>query len=285
MFNYILYRIGEFIALNLPLRLTYAIAAFASDLHYIFARQDRLAVRDNLRVIFPEKTESEIRKIHLRMSRNFSKYLADFFSYKKIDARYLKEKITIENSHYFDQALSKNKGVIVLSAHLGNWEMGAVVVAQAGYPLWEVALPHKFKKVDNFFNSQRERMGIKVIPVGKAARQCLDLLKNNQILALAGDRDFTEKGIVLDFFGRPTLFPIGPAAFSLKTGASIVPGFMMRNKDDTFTLKIEKPLEFNPTGEKDRDLKEIISKYKVIFEDYILRYPDQWYMFKRFWKE
>jgi len=148
-----------------------------------------------------------------------------------------------------------------------------------------VALPHKDKRVDRFFNFQRERKGIKVIPVGKAARQSLNILKQKQMVALVGDRDFTDSGVVLDFFGKPMLFPLGPAALSLKTGAVIVPGFMLRNKDDSFTLRIEKPIELTPGADKESDIKQIIERYKIIFQNYIREFPDQWYMFKRFWIE
>ncbi|MCU0652621.1 MAG: lysophospholipid acyltransferase family protein [Candidatus Omnitrophica bacterium] len=164
-----------------------------------------------------------------------------------------------------------------------NWELGGVVISLLGYPFSAVALPHKHKKVDAFFNHQRRSKGIKVVPLGKAVRQCLDILKKNEALALVGDRDFTEKGIVLDFFGKPCFFPEGAAAFSLKTGAAIVPGFMIRNKNDGFTLRFEKPLEFSPSGNRNPDIAGIIKLYKGIFEDYIRRYPDQWYAFRRFW--
>jgi lauroyl/myristoyl acyltransferase len=283
MYNYILYRIGQFIALNVPLKFGYMLAVFFSDLHYIFADKDRKAVKENLQAIFPEKSDREIRRIRIRMFRNFAKYLVDFFRFQKLDKEYIKKNIRIENIHYFDEAYAKGKGVIVLTAHLGNWELGGVVVSLSGYPFWVVALPHKDKRVNIFFNSQRESKGIKVIPLGKAVRTCLNVLKENRLLALAGDRDFTEKGIVLDFFGKPAFFPEGPAAFSLKTGSIIVPGFMLRNKDDSFTLTIEKPIEFNPTGAKNKDLRELMERYIAIFEDYIRRYPDQWYMFRRFW--
>lgn len=285
MFNYILYRIGQFIALTLPLKIAYKIAIFFSDLHYIFADKDRWAVKENLKVIFPEKSDREIRKIRIRMFRNFAKYLVDFFRFSKLDVKYIKRNIQIENIHYLDEALSKGKGAIALSAHLGNWELGGVVVPLLEYPLWAVALPHKDWRVNNFFNFQRESKGLKVIPLGKAVRLCLNILKENKIVALVGDRDFTEKGVVLDFFGRPTFLPEGPAAFSLKTGAVIVPVFMVRNKDDTFTLRIEKPLEFTPTDNKNNDLTELIIRYKTIIEDYIRKYPDQWYMFRKFWIE
>lgn len=283
MLNYVLYRIGQFIALHLPLKITYRIATFCSDLHYLVANKDRKYVKENLKAIFPEKSSREIRRIRIRMARNFAKYLVDFFRFEKFDISYIKKNISIENINYFDEAISKNKGVIILTAHLGNWELGGVVVALLGYLFWVVALPHKEKKVNDFFNFQRESKGIKVIPLGRAVRKSLDILKNNGLLALAGDRDFTGKGLIMDFFGKPAIFPEGPAALSLKTGASIVPGFMLRNPDDTFTLRIEKPIEFSSTGKKDEDMKQLMEKYVKIFEQYIRRYPDQWYMFRRFW--
>ena len=283
MYYYLLYKIGQFIALILPLRLGYKLAVFVSDLHYIFARQDRVNVTANLKVIFPEKSEQEIRRIRLETSRNFAKYLVDFFRFSKIDMDYIKKNIRVENAHYLDECLSKGKGAIALSAHIGNWELGAVVIALMGYPFLAVALPHKHKKVNDFFNSQRESKGVKVIPFGKAVRQCLDSLRENKIVALVGDRDFSEKGLVLDFFGKPTFLPVGVAAFALKTGAPIVPAFMVRDNDDSFILKFERPIEYTPTENRDNDLVEIIKSYKFIIEHYIRKYPDQWYMFKKFW--
>lgn len=284
MFNYLLYRLGQFIALNTPLKLAYRIAIFISDLHYLFADKDRRRVKGNLKAIFPEKSDREIRRLRLQMCRNFAKYLVDFFRFEKIDKEYIKKNIRIENLHYFNQALSKGKGAIALTAHLGNWELGGVVISLLGYPFWVVALAHKEKKVNEFFNFQRESKGLKVIPLGRAVRACFNTLKDNKIVGLVGDRDFTQKGIVMNFFGKPTFLPEGPAVFSLKTGAPIVPGFMLRNKDDTFTLIIEKPIEFTPCGDKNKDLEALINRYTKVIEDYIRRYPDQWYMFRTFWK-
>jgi len=249
----------------------------------IFAPTDLKVVSANLKAIFPEKPEAEIRNLAKQSFRNFAKYLVDFFRFAKIDTAYIEKNIRIENIENFNQALDKNKGVIVLTAHLGNWELGGVIVAVLGYPFWAVALPHKDKKVDEFFNFQRESKGVKVIPLGKAVRTSINLLKENKMVALVGDRDFSAKGIVTDFFGKPTFFPEGPAAFALKTGAIIVPGFMVRNPDDTFTLRIEKPLEVKASADREKDITDIIAQYKLIFEGYIRNYPDQWYMFRKFW--
>jgi KDO2-lipid IV(A) lauroyltransferase len=283
MLNYILYRLGQFIALTLPLKIGYRLAVFCSDVHYIFADKDRQAVKENLKTIFPKASEREIHRIRITMFRNFAKYLVDFFRFSKIDIAYIKKNIKIENQHYFQEAISRGKGGIALSAHLGNWELGGAVVALLGYPLWVVALPHKHKRVDNFFNAQRESKGLKVIPLGKAVRSCLDVLKENKLVGLVGDRDFAANGVVIDFFGKPALFPRGPAAFSLKTGATIVPVFIVRNEDDSFTVKIEKPVQFIASGDREKDTMDLIMQYKVIIENYIRKYPEQWYMFRRFW--
>jgi len=283
--NYYIYRFGQFIALNLPLKLVYGIAVFLADLHYFLAFRDRRFVKANLKVIFPEKENKELRKISKMVFRNFAKYLADFFRFEKLNRSYIDKNIKLENLHYFDQALASGKGVVVLTAHLGNWELGGVVLAQLGYPFWAVALSHKNKKVNDFFVSQRAGKGVNVIAMGKAVRSCISEIRNNHMVALVGDRDFTEKGIVIDFFNKPMHFPEGPAALSLMTGASIIPGFMLRNPDDSFTLRIEKPVEFKPCGDKKKDLADLIKVYKNIIEDYIRKYPDQWYVFRRFWVE
>lgn len=287
MLNYILYRIGQAIALVLPIKLAYKIAVFVSDLRLFFASGDQKAVKDNLKTIFPDKSEKEINRMMFSLFRNFAKYLVDFFRFSRLDREYIKRNIYLENTDYLDEAIKRGKGGIILSAHLGNWELGGVVTALLEYPFWAVVLPHKHKKVDDFFNYQRQIKGVNVIPLGKAARQCLKVLKENKILAVVADRDFTAKGQVLDLFGKPTFFPEGAAVFALKTGALIVPGFMTRNENDTFTLRFEKPMDFSPKNGDytEEDIKAVITEYKKVIEEYIRKYPEQWYMFRKFWVE
>jgi KDO2-lipid IV(A) lauroyltransferase len=285
MVNYSLYRIGQALALALPIRRAYALAVLFSDLHYLFAWHDRRVTLDNLKAVFPEKNNAEIRRIRKAIFRNFAKYLVDFFRSSEIDRFYIEKNVRIENIRYVEYGLSRGKGVITLTAHLGNWELGGVAIALSGYPFAAVALPHKDRRVNSFFNSQRQVKGVKVIPVGKAVRNCLDVLNQNSVLALLGDRSFNEKGIEVDFFGKPTLLPAGPAALSLKTGATLVPGFMLRNPDDTFTLRFEKPIEFEGSGDRESDIRALVCSYKTVIEDYIRRYPEQWSMFRRFWIE
>jgi KDO2-lipid IV(A) lauroyltransferase len=285
MIYYLIYKLGAFLSLHLPLKLAYKIAIFFSDLHYLFANKDRANVKANLKAIFPHKSPREIKSIRLAMFRGFAKYLVDFFRFSLLDKNNIKNILRIVNLHYVDAALAKGKGAIVLTAHTGNWELGGVGMALNGYPIGAVALPHRHKRVDRFFNSQRQEKGLIVMPLGRAARDCLRLLRENKIIALLGDRVFNAKGMLTDFFGLPTYLPEGSAAFSLKTGAPIIPGFVLRNPDDTSKLVFEKPIEYFSCGDRDKDLREILSRYKLIIEDYIRRYPEQWFMFRPFWKD
>src|SRR5512135_3003434 len=113
MINYLMYRIGQWIALRLPLTVSYAIAILISDFRYLYAAKDKKAVFENLRVIFPNKSAKEIKKIRFLMFRNFAKYLVDFFRFSILDKRYISKYINVKNAHYIDEALEIGKGVVL----------------------------------------------------------------------------------------------------------------------------------------------------------------------------
>ncbi|MCX7926543.1 MAG: lysophospholipid acyltransferase family protein [Candidatus Omnitrophica bacterium] len=297
MINFILYKIGQAIALMLPFPIAYRVAIFCSDIHYLFANKDRKNVTLNLKTIFPNKNNKEIAQIRLAMARNFAKYLTDFLKFKQIDKNFIENKFTIINRHYLDQAIKQNRGVIALTAHLGNWELGGVVLTYYGYKIYGVALEHSSRLVNNFFDNQRKIKGMNIIPFSHAARQCIKILQQKKILALLGDRDFTEKGgVIVSFFGKNTSFPKGPAALAIRTGALIVPGFVIRLPNDTFKLVFEPPIDpFEVSGTTnntrqikfteipDKFVRQLTIRYLKIIEKYIYLYPEQWFMFRPFW--
>jgi len=281
MFNYTLYRIVKFLALYLPLRLIYAMAVFLSDLHFLISRTDRRIVIGNLNAIFQNQKESV--RLARDVFRYFGKYLVDFFRTEKLNKDNIRKIVKFENLEVVDKALEQKRGVIIVSAHLGNWELGGIALSILGYPCNAIVLPHKHEKVNRFFNRQREFSGEKIIPLGNAARGCIECLNNNELIALVGDRDFTPGGIVEDFFGRKALIPKGPAGFSRKTGSPIIPGFVLRQKDDSFKFVFEEPIEPVRTNNKEEDLHNLTKKFLRVIEDYIKRYPSQWSMFREFW--
>ncbi|MFA5260024.1 MAG: lysophospholipid acyltransferase family protein [Candidatus Omnitrophota bacterium] len=283
MFKFVIYKFGQFLVNHLPLTLSYRFAIFVSDLHYFFSFRDRRAVRNNFRFILPEKNDVErnVREVF----RNFGRYLVEFFRMaNEIDDRFIQERVVTENLHYIDEALQKGKGAILLSGHIGNWELGGVLLSLLGYPSVAIALPHKERPVNNLFNKQREARGMVIVPPQSATRRCLSILNQNKIIAVVADRSFGPNGIILDFLGKRSLFPKGPAIFSAKTGAPIVPVFLVRAGEGRFRIIAHKPIDpgvVNGSGRIDENvLKNLIKKYIRIIEQMILSYPDQWLMFR-----
>jgi KDO2-lipid IV(A) lauroyltransferase len=125
----------------------------------------------------------------------------------------------------------------------------------------------------------------KSIEIGATLRGCYRALKGNELLALLGDRNFSSTGLMAEFFGKPALMPKGPAALALRTGATVLPTYMVREEDDTFRLIFEKPIYPEVSHHEGLDIERLIKGYLPSIENAIGKRPGQWYVFKHFWKE
>ena len=286
MFKFYLYKFGQFCVNRLPLKISYTIAGWISYCQYLFSFRDRRNVRNNLRLIlFPGQ---DINAVTREVFTNFGKYLVEFFwMAREANDRFIQSKVRVENVHFIDEVKKRGKGAIICTAHIGNWELGAAILSSLGYKAVAVALSHKERPVNDLFNQQRESRGVTVVPLSVAVRRCLETLKQNGFVAVVGDRDFTSNGLLMDFLGKKTLLPKGPALFAFKSGAALIPTFLIRNNDDTFTLTISEPI-YPPAlmGEgqiSEENLGAFMKKYISVTEKMIRRYPGQWLMFRPYW--
>ncbi|MCX5687057.1 MAG: lysophospholipid acyltransferase family protein [Candidatus Omnitrophica bacterium] len=285
MIFYILYRIGFLLANILSLKLAYSLAKRVSDFQYILATKDREAVVQNLGII-TKKDAKECRKLARKVFRNFGLYLVDFFRMANLSKKDIRKRVKVEGIENIDGALKQNRGGIILTCHIGNWEMGGVVMAMLGYDVSAVALNHKHKNINDFFIKQREEKGLKVIPINHIMKRCVSALRRKGFLALAGDRDFTNNGEIMDFFGMPTSIPKGPAMFALKTDSPVIPGFFIRRDTFNYSLIFDRPIDLKETPGMGREeiIKEANKKFVASMEKYIRAYPDQWLVFRKFWE-
>jgi len=284
MLLYFLYEIGIYLSNHLPLGACYRIACFLADMHYFFYTMERDAVKENLKVILNNSLKDDELEIMTRnVFRNFAKYLVDFFRFSKIDADYLKDCVKLDGLSNIDDALKKGRGVIILSAHIGNWELGGFALGKLGYPINAVVLTHKEDRINDFFINQRALGNFKSIEMGASLRGCYSALRNNELLALLGDRNFSASGLTMEFFGRPVLLPKGPGALSVRTGAAIVCGYMVRQKDGTYRINFEKPIYPRQGALEDAAAIEVTREYLTSMERCLREYPDQWFVFKYFW--
>jgi len=283
MYPFLIYRFGQFLALVLPLRAAYSVAAFIARLQYLLSKRDRRIVFGNLRAVFPSEDEVNLHRMAKEVFVNFAKYLVDFFRFEKLDKKFLSEKIKVVGRDNLDDALKEGKGVIALSAHLGNWELGGLILSRFRHPMVAVVLKHQNKQINDFFTRRRSIGNLKPVEIGISLRNCYDTLKNNGLMAILGDRDFSNKGFAIEFFGRSTQVPKGPAVFSYRMGSCIVPSFMVRMEDDTFQFTLERPIFPDMNESEELQIKRLIKEYSSVIESYVRRYPSQWYMFKNVW--
>ena len=282
--RYFLYYIGRIIFCRLlPKELSYRITRLMADAHYFFARPTRRALISNLRVVWgKEKSEREIRRMAYCTFRRFSGYAVDFFYSPQINRDNIDDWVEIKDLHYMDEALSRGKGVVALSAHLGNWELGAITLALKDYPISSVVISHGERRATDIFRKQREAKGVKVIPLGVTVRRCFQAFKDNELVAMLGDRDVEGRGMRVDFFGREAIVPKGPASFALKMGAAIVPCFMFK-KGKKYEMTFERPILPKPTGAKEKDIPNLTKEYLKVIEKYIRNHPEEWFLYHPMW--
>ncbi|MFA5271217.1 MAG: lysophospholipid acyltransferase family protein [Candidatus Omnitrophota bacterium] len=274
---YYLYVFAKSLCLTLPRNVCYALARVLATVHYYLAKKDREIVLGNL---LPVITNSHKRKeCAKKIFINFAYYLVDFFRSSRLDKSFIDKYVTVTGLDHLDKAFSSKKGMIANTAHIGNYELAGAVTSLLGYNFYAVALAHKDGRINKFFNGQRKSVGIKIIPAGVATRKCFSLLKNGGFVAFLGDRDFLGAGIKIKMFSREVVLPRGPAFFARKTGACIIPAFLVREKRKFYRLVFESPI-YTDKAQTD---EEIVKKYSDILQKYIRLYPEQWYLFQPYW--
>lgn len=283
--KYLQLKLAEFLAHILPRKVSYGIARRVADLYVLLDRRGREAVMSNLRRIHQcsgvSLSDRALRALARENFLNFAKYLVDFFKFLHPRPAVLNRIVCYGNApEIFDKLLAHGKGIITITAHLGNWELGALALAARGYKFNVVALWLPDPKVNALYQRQREARQLHPIPQGRAARECIAALRRNEIVALVGDRDYTSARDTSEFFGQHARLPHGPAKLALATGAPLLPVFMVRQPDDTFAYIIEEPI----WADKDRDTVEtVMRRTAAAMERVISRYSEQWFLFHDLW--
>ncbi|MBU0650724.1 lysophospholipid acyltransferase family protein [bacterium] len=288
MTTYYLYKLSIFLVKTLPYKISYFIGRILINILFLFNKKDQEIVKKNFINIFGTNIDDkQLKKLIKNNFLNFAYYLIDFLYSPSMVKQNLDNFVKSENMDNIDKCLKYGKGVIISTAHIGNWELGGLFLAHSGYKMNAVALDHSNEKINNLFKSTREYTGLKNIPLGKATIACINALANNETLALLGDRIFdkAEKGITVEMFGKKTIFPRGHIFLSIKTGAPIVPGFLVAKGNRKYLIKFFEPI-IPPVYNKEtlsQDYNNIADKYIKAFEQMIMDYPDQWFAFENVW--
>jgi KDO2-lipid IV(A) lauroyltransferase len=282
--EYMLYRAADLLSFSLPRPFAYWVGNRVSGVFYRRDMRGREAVKSNLARIMAWKGVRAGDEMLDRMTRGtfaaFGLYLVDFFRYRHMTAARVDRMVNIEHPEYIDQVAASGRGVVVVTAHLGNWELGGAVVALRGLPLNVVALSHPNRRMDRLFRHRREQRGFRVIPLNMAPVGCLAALRRRECLALLMDRDYSGNGREYTFFGRPARFPVGAATLAVRTDSVVFTGFLIRQAHNSFLLKTWPAIEAG----RGMGVDELQRTLCARLEQTVADYPTQWFMFEKFWE-
>lgn len=254
-------------------------------LGHALAGYRRTVAKRNMRcALGPQMKQSEIDRLARRVFENLGQTAVEVFRFPLLSEDDLKRRVECDNAVIFDRAIAMGKGAVLLSAHFGNWELFGAWIAALGYPIDVVVKPQRNKSADEFYNNLRRSVGVGIIPTQKASKQILVSLKKNRLVAILADQYAGHDGIPVDFFGQMTSTHRGPAAIALKLGCPIFHGVLLRLPGGRHRAICDGPLEFEPTGSSDEDIRRLTQKYTKILEDYIREHPEQWLWTHRRWK-
>lgn len=284
--SYYLFRLLGLLCPWLPTRFGYWLFARCGDAVYAFsAKPDSIYLKNLARVLGADTSPQQVRATARRGYQNLLKNYFDLFRSHGINKEKLKKQLaSVEGFEHLEGAMKQGKGVIAGSCHFGAWDM--VIHLTGIYLDTKVLVPQEHLKPEKMFQlvmSLRREQGIDVVAVENSPREILRALKAGRIVGLAYDRDITESGQVVNFFGEPARLPDGAVQLALKYGCPVVIGFAVREPDNRARVMIEPPLMFERSGNSAQDLLAGVGKIAAIMERVFRKNPEQWLMFQKLW--
>lgn len=276
----IVYKLGIKCIGYFPTFISYPFSRAIAGISFFFYKSAVKNITANFLRVFPKATHKELLRKTRNLFGNYAEYLVDYGRFSALDKETILKKIAhFDGEDNLIEALNMKKGLILLTAHLGNWELGGIFFGAYGLKVNVVTLQDEDSEIDSKRSQYREHYGIKTITIGETPLSTVSVvnaLTNNEVVAMlidrySGDRD----SVAVNFFNKPALFPRGPFVLSRITGAPVIVAFVVKEQGEYKGI-IEKPF----VVEDEKEEKECVKKVVRIFEEYIVQYPDQWYDFR-----
>ena len=238
----------------------------------------------NLAAAFPEKSLAEIEALARSTYERFGMMLMEFLRMPSLQPQDMFDLVQVQDKSPLDEARRTGRGVVLLTAHFGNWEYLGAWVTASGYPAVYLFQEQSNPYVSDLILRYRQRMGMEMIPRGMGVRRQLRALREGKFTAMVADQDAGRNGIFIDFFGQPASTAIGPARIAVQTGVPVLLLLTYRDRDDNLLGHVEFLHKPNGTDDRDATARAITEAYVRKLEEWIRRYPDHWFWMHRRWK-
>jgi KDO2-lipid IV(A) lauroyltransferase len=271
------YKIGYSLGKWLPRGVLFVLADLLADATHRKNAEPARNLQANLRSAFPGWSEREIEDLSKRIFRNFARNLVDYGRFDTFTDEALDRLLpSVEHLHFLKESFAKGRGVILVTGHIGNWELGALFFARHGFKINVVTIPEGRERIDSIRGAYRMRQDIRTIVVDGSPFSSLEIvaaLRRGEIVAMLVDRWEGADGVPAKFFGADHRFPRGPFVLSRATGAPILPAFILR--DGSGYRGVVDPPFFMEEPEDEPGARRLSAS----LERMIRACPDQWYNF------
>ncbi|MDI3547368.1 MAG: Kdo2-lipid lauroyltransferase/acyltransferase [Halanaerobiales bacterium] len=287
MKHLILYLLFEAISILirvLPDRVRYYLGLGLGKLVFHLVKSRREVAAENIKkALGDELTADRIYQLTKKVYHHLGLMLVEFILLPKINRDNFRRYIRVENEEILKQALERGKGVIIYGAHFGNWEWMGAVISLLGYPFNAIVRKQNNPYFDARINQIRRGKGVRIIPKGMSVRKAYRCLKRGEGLLVLGDQDARSHGWEVTFFGQKTSTFPGAVQLARRTGAVIVPTFLIREAWGRHRLVFHQPYIISRDA-SEREQRELLQKLTAEIEAVIRSHPEQWLWLHRRWK-
>ena len=281
--QYKILKIISYIVCRMPYSMVLILGKAFGRLYYrVAARQRQRAIIQMQESLSISAEQAEL--IAVDLFKHLGQTFLEVMYMPALTPANIKQYVKVENMHYLQEALSEGHGVVLLTAHIGNWEWLGATLAMAGLPLTTVIKRQPNDQHTQILNEYREMVGIEVFARGTTELiGAAKALKQGKILGFLADQDAGPNGLFVKFFGKMAATPLGPGVFAKRFKSPVVPVFIVRNPEGGHKVLVNKPLYYENTGDEATDLHLITEKMTNIIEDTIREYPTEWLWFQKRW--
>jgi Kdo2-lipid IVA lauroyltransferase/acyltransferase len=263
-----------------------AVAAGVGAAAFFLLKRLRTVGLRNLEMAFPEKNPEEREQILRELFRNLGWLLAEFCQMPRYTQVNTQKFLRYEGLDHYLRAKGKGKGVLIVTGHLGAWELSSYYHSLMGYPMSMVIRRLDNPRVDQLVNRIRCLHGNRVLHKDDFARGLLAAMRQGETVGILMDTNMTPpQGVFVPFFAQQACTASGLARVALKTGAAVLPGFMLwEEQEQKYVLHFGPEIEMIATGDDEKDAIENTARFTSVIESYVRRYPSQWLWVHRRWK-
>lgn len=253
-------------------------------LFYSLAIPHRRLVRRNLQFCYPEWSAKEIRELSRRIFMNFGITLVEMLQCTFMSHEEVLKALRVEGEENFNKAFKSNRGIVIVSAHMGNWEVGLHITNYYGKPMLGVAAKTRYGWANILLSRSRNRLGNTIIDKKGALPKITEGLRRGEVIGMLIDQSRRKHGVEVTFFGRKATASPAAALLALRCNSLVLPAFCVRRSDGQLTIQVKTPFELTRTGDLRSDIQSNTQRMIDVVEEMVRTYPDQWFWLLKPWK-